>query len=118
MFTTPDHVIEYIKDGRVAEIRQPVNIYLHTRPSNRAIFLFQAFGSRLVTFRLRLTSGVAGQVARCATEDNTFGARLRFASMAAPIARLESISPTRPLVSQSSLVDFGRTLGGSLRLCR
>ncbi|QXJ19529.1 NUDIX domain-containing protein [Actinomadura graeca] len=32
VFTTPDHVIEYIKDGRVDEVRQPVNICLHARP--------------------------------------------------------------------------------------
>ncbi|WP_242892518.1 NUDIX hydrolase [Actinomadura litoris] len=32
VFTTPDHVIEYIKGGRVDEVRQPVNICLHARP--------------------------------------------------------------------------------------
>lgn len=32
VWTTPDHVIEYIKGGRVDEVRQPVNICLHARP--------------------------------------------------------------------------------------
>ncbi len=32
VFTTPDHVIEYIKDNRVDEVRQPVNVCLHARP--------------------------------------------------------------------------------------
>lgn len=32
VFTTPDHVIEYIKGGRVDEVRQPVNVCLHARP--------------------------------------------------------------------------------------
>lgn len=32
VFTTPDHVIEYIKGDRVDEVRQPVNICLHARP--------------------------------------------------------------------------------------
>ncbi|ACZ00172.1 NUDIX hydrolase [Thermomonospora curvata] len=32
VFTTPDHVIEYIKGGKVTEVRQPVNICLHARP--------------------------------------------------------------------------------------
>ncbi|WP_131739367.1 NUDIX hydrolase [Actinomadura roseirufa] len=32
VFTTPHHVIEYIKGGRVDEVRQPVNICLHARP--------------------------------------------------------------------------------------
>lgn len=32
VWTTPDHVIEYIKGGRVDEVRQPVNVCLHARP--------------------------------------------------------------------------------------
>jgi 8-oxo-dGTP pyrophosphatase MutT (NUDIX family) len=32
VFTTPDHVIEYIKGGKVDEVRQPVNVCLHARP--------------------------------------------------------------------------------------
>lgn len=32
VFTTPDHVIEYVKDGRVDEVRQPVNVCLRARP--------------------------------------------------------------------------------------
>ncbi|MFD0855194.1 NUDIX hydrolase [Actinomadura adrarensis] len=32
VFTTPDHVVEYIKGGRVDEVRQPVNVCLHARP--------------------------------------------------------------------------------------
>jgi len=32
VFTTPDHVIVYEKDGKVDEVRQPVNICLHARP--------------------------------------------------------------------------------------
>lgn len=32
VFTTPDHVIEYIKGGRVDEVRQPVNVCVHARP--------------------------------------------------------------------------------------
>ncbi|RAY15382.1 DNA mismatch repair protein MutT [Actinomadura craniellae] len=32
VFTTPDHVIEYRKGGKVTEVRQPVNICLHARP--------------------------------------------------------------------------------------
>lgn len=32
VFTTPDHVIEYVKGGKVDEVRQPVNICLHARP--------------------------------------------------------------------------------------
>ncbi|MCP2336127.1 NUDIX hydrolase [Actinomadura rupiterrae] len=32
VFTTPDHVIEYVKGGRVDEVRQPVNVCLHARP--------------------------------------------------------------------------------------
>ncbi|WP_329520061.1 NUDIX hydrolase [Spirillospora sp. NBC_01491] len=32
VFTTPDHVIEYVKGGEVDEVRQPVNVCLHARP--------------------------------------------------------------------------------------
>jgi 8-oxo-dGTP pyrophosphatase MutT (NUDIX family) len=32
VFTTPDHVIEYLRDGKTNEVRQPVNICLHARP--------------------------------------------------------------------------------------
>ncbi|WUI02128.1 NUDIX domain-containing protein [Spirillospora sp. NBC_00431] len=32
VFTTPDHVVEYIKGGQVDEVRQPVNVCLHARP--------------------------------------------------------------------------------------
>lgn len=32
VFTTPDHVIEYIKGGRTDEVRQPVNVCLHAQP--------------------------------------------------------------------------------------
>ncbi|MFC6881947.1 MULTISPECIES: NUDIX hydrolase [Actinomadura] len=32
VFTTPDHVVEYIKGGKVDEVRQPVNVCLHARP--------------------------------------------------------------------------------------
>ncbi|MEU5876969.1 NUDIX domain-containing protein [Spirillospora sp. NPDC047279] len=31
VFTTPDHVIEYVRKGKT-EVRQPVNICLHARP--------------------------------------------------------------------------------------
>jgi len=37
VFTTPDHVIEYIKGGRVDEVRQPVNVCLHARPVGGAL---------------------------------------------------------------------------------
>ena len=33
VFTTPDHVIVYEKDGRIDEVRQPVNVCLHARPT-------------------------------------------------------------------------------------
>lgn len=32
VFSSPDHVIEYVKGGRVDEVRQPVNVCLHARP--------------------------------------------------------------------------------------
>jgi 8-oxo-dGTP pyrophosphatase MutT (NUDIX family) len=32
VFTTPDHVIEYVKKGKVDEVRQPVNICLYAQP--------------------------------------------------------------------------------------
>ncbi|WP_170026645.1 NUDIX hydrolase [Actinomadura oligospora] len=37
VFTTPDHVIEYVRDGRVDEVRQPVNVCLHARPVGGAL---------------------------------------------------------------------------------
>lgn len=32
VFTTPDHVIEYVKGDKVDEVRQPVNVCLHAHP--------------------------------------------------------------------------------------
>lgn len=32
VFTTPDHVIAYLKGKKVVEVRQPVNVCLHARP--------------------------------------------------------------------------------------
>jgi 8-oxo-dGTP pyrophosphatase MutT (NUDIX family) len=33
VFSDPGHVIEYRKGGKVAEVRQPVNVCLHARPA-------------------------------------------------------------------------------------
>jgi ADP-ribose pyrophosphatase YjhB (NUDIX family) len=32
VFSTPDHVIAYIKGNKVKEVRQPINVCLHARP--------------------------------------------------------------------------------------
>lgn len=32
VFSTPDHVIAYVKEDTVDEIRQPINVCLHARP--------------------------------------------------------------------------------------
>jgi 8-oxo-dGTP pyrophosphatase MutT (NUDIX family) len=33
VFSTPDHVIAYLKGGKLTEARQPVNVCLHARPT-------------------------------------------------------------------------------------
>jgi len=32
VFSTPDHVIAYVKGDKVKEVRQPINVCLHARP--------------------------------------------------------------------------------------
>ncbi|GAA2096438.1 hypothetical protein [Actinomadura alba] len=33
VFTTPEHIVEYRKGKKTIEVRQPVNICLHARPT-------------------------------------------------------------------------------------
>ena len=73
VFSTPDHVIAYVKGDKVKEVRQPINVCLHARPvggepthTKEAAAVAWVAAAELDRYdihpaiRLRLTHGLAG----------------------------------------------------------
>jgi ADP-ribose pyrophosphatase YjhB (NUDIX family) len=72
IFSTPDHVVAYVKGDKVKEVRQPINVCLHARPvrgeptrTNEAAEAAWVAAGELDEYnihpaiRLRLTHGLA-----------------------------------------------------------